>query len=278
MRRLLRDFADHGGTVVLRVTCSTRCRPALTTSSSSPTVPWWPTFAYPSSDQGSFTMVHAVARVEVLFAGMVIDAFLHAAECAEVVVNRPEVADRWPEPSVLDGHSIGSLAAHLTRAVFTVQRYLDAPAGVGESTVAAGYLVTVLGDADPIDSDLHRSVRERANDDAAAGHADLCARFARARQDLAVTLPSSDLQQQIAVLDGVVLPLEEYLRSRIVELVVHLDDLYLSIGSQPPDDLGDAFDIAACVLAQVAVRRTGPWETLRSLARRERHPAALRAL
>lgn len=209
---------------------------------------------------------------------MVIEAFLRAADCAEIGVNRPEVADRWSEPSVLDGHSIGSLAAHLARAVFTVQRYLDAPAGVGESTVAAGYLVAVLGDADPIDSDLHRGVRERANDEAAAGHADLRARFARARHDLAMTLPTCDLQQPITVLDGIVLPLEEYLRSRIVELVVHLDDLYLSLGAESPDDLGDAFDIAAAVLAQVAVRRAGPWETLRALARRERHPAAIRAL
>lgn len=92
------------------------------------------------------------------------------------------------------------------------------------------------------------------------------------------TLPACDLAQPIAVLDGIVLPLEEYLRSRIVELVIHLDDLCLSVGIEPPEDLGDAFDVAATVLAQVAIRRTGPWETLRSLARRERHPDAVRAL
>lgn len=145
-------------------------------------------------------------------------------------------------------------------------------------TTAAGYVVAVLGDADPIDSDLHRGVRERARTEAEAGHADLCARLARARSELAETLPVRDLTQPITVLDGIVLPLEEYLRSRIVEMVIHLDDLCISVGAEPPDDLDAAFDIAAAVLVHVAVRRTGPWATLRSLARRERHPAAIRAL
>ena len=207
-----------------------------------------------------------------------IDAFLSAAERAEIVVNRPEIAERWNEPSALVGHTIGSLTAHLARSVFTVQRYLAAPVGSGEPTTAAGYLVAVLGDADPMDSDVHRGVRERARDEAAAGHADLCARFAQARVDLSETLPGRDPKQLITVLDGVVLPLEEYIRSRIVEMVIHLDDLCVSVGVEPPDDLDAAFDIAAAVLVHVAVRRTGPWATLRSLARRERHPSAIRAL
>jgi len=46
---------------------------------------------------------------------MVIDAYLHAAERAEMVVNLPEIADQWLEPSVLDGHTVGSLAAHCRR-------------------------------------------------------------------------------------------------------------------------------------------------------------------
>ncbi len=116
---------------------------------------------------------------------MVIDAYLQAADRAETVLNLREIADQWHEPSVLDGHTVGSLAAHLARAVFTVQRYLEAPAGVGEPTTSAGYLMAVLGDADPIDSDLHRAVRDRAREEAAAGPADLCARFARARRDTA---------------------------------------------------------------------------------------------
>ena len=81
---------------------------------------------------------------------VVIDAFLGAAEHVEVVMSRTEVAERWHEPSALDGHTVGSLAAHLARSVFTVQRYLAAPPGSGETTTAAGYLVAVLGVADPV--------------------------------------------------------------------------------------------------------------------------------
>lgn len=53
----------------------------------------------------------------------------------------------------------------------------------------------------------------------------------------------------------------QYLSSRIAELVLHLDDLSVSVGDEPPQGLEAAFDIAAAVLVQVAVRRNGPCET-----------------
>jgi uncharacterized protein (TIGR03083 family) len=209
---------------------------------------------------------------------MVLDAFLDTAERVEAVLALPEVAERWHEPSALEGHTVATLAAHLARAAFTVQRYLDVPPGDGAPTTAAGYLVAALGTADPIDSDLHRSVRERAREDAEAGAAALVDRFRRTRLEVADRLTASDPQQLIGVLDGIVLPVEEYLRTRILELVIHLDDLSVSLGIEPPDLSDEAFDITAATLAQVAVRRVGPWATLRSLARAERQPEPVRAL
>jgi hypothetical protein len=209
---------------------------------------------------------------------MVLDTFLDTAERVQAVLARPEVAERWHEPSALEGHTVATLAAHVARAAFTVQRYLDVPPGDGVPTTAAGYLVAALGTADPIDSDLHRSVRERAREDAEAGPAALVDRFHRTRLEVADRLMASDPRQLIGVLDGIVLPVEEYLRTRILELVIHLDDLCVSLGIDPADLSDEAFDITAALLAQVAVRRAGPWATLRSLARAERQPEPVRAL
>ena len=75
---------------------------------------------------------------------MLVDTFLATAERAEQVLARPEIAAHWDEPSALEGHTVASLAAHLARAAFTVQRYLDAPPVTGEPTTAAGYLAAAL--------------------------------------------------------------------------------------------------------------------------------------
>ena len=264
--------------LTVRDTPATRATAWCRTRSVRTTLPWRSRSRHRSAPPWTGAGTGAAETSARSLRQVVIDAFLGAAEHVEVVMSRTEVAERWHEPSALDGHTVGSLAAHLARSVFTVQRYLAAPPGSGETTTAAGYLVAVLGEADPVDSDLHRGVRKRARDEAAAGPVDLRARFAQARHDLAETLPACDLRRPVSVLDGIVVPLEEYLRTRIVEMVIHLDDLCVSVGTEPPDDLDAAFDIAAAVLVQVAIRRTGPWATLRSLARRERHPPAIRAL
>jgi hypothetical protein len=64
--------------------------------------------------------------------------------------------------------------------------------------------------------------------------------------------------------------------------VVHLDDLAVSVGHELGDRLPrEAVQVALDVLVAVAVRRAGDFGGLlmvRSLARRERQPGALRAL
>lgn len=207
--------------------------------------------------------------------------FLSVAAAAEELLGSPEVAERWDEPSALEGYSVGGLAGHLARAVLTVQRYLEQPAPDPEAarTDAAGYLVRVLGDHDPVTSPFHGKVRERGEEEAAGGPAALVERYRAARQELDAHLPEEPTARAVTVLDGVVLPLGEYLETRLVELVVHLDDLAVSLGMDGPPGVSDeAFEAVAVVLSRVAARRVGSLATVRSLARRERQPDPVRAL
>lgn len=165
--------------------------------------------------------------------------------------------------------------------MLTVEKYLEAPAPSEDAGVtdAAGYMVAVLDTHEPVDSDFHRAVRARSLDTAAGGAAALAREVREARQRLAQRLNEAVMDQRIEVLQGVVVPVEEYLRTRLVELVVHLDDLAVSVGEDADQDLPqEAYEEVAAVLVQLAVRRHGGLAVVRGLARRERHPDAIRAL
>jgi hypothetical protein len=174
---------------------------------------------------------------------------------------------------------VGALAGHLARAVLTVNRYLDRPAPAGATLDAANYFVRVLGAHDPVTSDLHLAVRDRAADEAGDGPDALVARLRDARLEAEVRLAATDGYTSIAVLDDTVMSVEAYLETRLVELVVHLDDLAVSVGLDIADDIApQAYKTVASVLAQVAAARVGGLATMRSLARRERQHEAVRAL
>lgn len=210
-------------------------------------------------------------------------SFLSSASTAADLIDSTEVAAAWDEPSALDGYTVAGLSGHLARAVLVVEQYLGADAAEQRAPEpdglidASGYFAAVLGDHDPVASDLHRGVRDRGLETAAGGPQEL-ARSVRASADrLRVGLDDATLRRPISVLGGLALPLEQYLGTRLVELVVHIDDLAVSVGAAPDLD-EDACRSVAGILAQTAARRGGGLMAVRALARRERHPEPLRAL
>lgn len=186
----------------------------------------------------------------------------------------------WTQDSALEGYTVSGLAAHTARAVQTVAAYLDAPPPPPEAAVvdAAGYVVRALADHDPVTSDFHTSVRARGDAAAQAGCRAVADAAAEALNLLTPRLSATRQDQVIAVLDGIAISLGDYLRTRIVELVVHLDDLSASVGDLTYELDDSAWRITAEVLAAVAVARLGGPEVVRSLSRAERHPGPVCAL
>lgn len=210
--------------------------------------------------------------------------FLSCAHAAADLIASPEVAGSWEEPSALEGYTVAGLAGHLARAVLVVERYLDAaddgsgaPSDAADLIDASGYFAAVLGDHDPLDSELHRGVRDRGTETAADGPAALAATVRATTERLRGWLDDATLQRPIAVFGGSWMRLERYLGTRLVELVVHIDDLAVSVDATPDID-EDACRVVAGILAETAARRQGGVTAVRALARRERHPDALRAL
>lgn len=210
------------------------------------------------------------------------ELFLSSADAAADLIASQAVAKVWNEPSSLEGYTVAGLAGHLARAVLVVETYLgssaDAPADVDPGTLldASGYFAAVLAEHDPLDSDMHRGVRDRGRATAADGPGALAATVRAAADHLRASLDDATLRRPISVYDGVALPLEEYLATRLVELVVHIDDLAVSVDATPDID-DDTCRVVAGILAQTAARRGGGLAAVRALSRRERHPEALRA-
>jgi hypothetical protein len=201
-------------------------------------------------------------------------AFLRAAGEAANLIGRREVGDRWNDPSTLAEMEIGALAGHLARAVLTVHWYLDMPEPDPPTMTAGEYFAEVTPDPS---SEANAAIRERALESSRGGWARLYLDIGNALDHLRRRLPGERADHRIPAGGGALL-LDEYLRTRIVELVVHTGDLCRSL-ELPIPDLPDATSVSIGVLIETAMVRHGATRVLHALARRELDKAdALRVL
>lgn len=203
------------------------------------------------------------------------DAFWSAVDVADQVLTSPRVAARWDDPSALPEMSVGAVAAHLVRALTTVETYLARPAPRAESVSAATYFWTVLGDPSDLASAQNTAVRDRAHHEAEGGPGEVTERWEAAATTVREKLASEPLDRLVTVADELVLEIDDYLATRVVELLMHTDDLAVSVGTAPPDPPPEAARLAELVLLDLARLRHGDLEVLRALARRERSSAEI---
>jgi hypothetical protein len=198
--------------------------------------------------------------------------YLDTAALAVRTLADPAVRDRWDQPSSLPQMSVGELAAHLSRSVLQVADFLgqDDPRSP-EPVAAQAYYGDLAQLTDP-GSALNAGVRQRSRESAAAGPDAVAERARQTLDALAERLPSEPADRQVLAFGAQPMLLDDYLRTRLVEFAVHLDDLAVLV----PDD---ALTEAVAVLVGAARHRHGDLAVLRALARRERDRAhALRVL
>lgn len=196
-----------------------------------------------------------------------VELFLAGARVVAGALADPAVAEAWDRPSVLEDQLVSGLAGHLARgAVWVVADYLDAdaPPEAANRASAADYFEAMLGVATPAD---HEAIRARGAQVAEVGPHDLAGLVAERLDELEPRLRSLTGDHLVAVAGGNVLRLDDYLASRIVEQVVHLDDLARSLGRDawalPPGSIEVAIDVAM----DLATRRAGGAAVIRALYR-----------
>jgi hypothetical protein len=199
-----------------------------------------------------------------------LDAYLATAAAASPLLRSPELVQSWTRPSALAEFTVSGLAGHLAYGAFIVEQFLDTPPlpDVAPIGAVAFYL---LGDPDaPTDDPVKERIRFLSEQRAAEGPAALADAYDQCRERLAARLPGLEPGLNVTVLRRWMLPLDQCLLTRIIELVVHMDDLAVSLDLPTPAIPDEAADLVVATLAQIARGRRGLVPVLRALSRRER--------
>lgn len=196
------------------------------------------------------------------------NAYLDSYRALRPLAESEELADRWDSESVLRDFSVRGLAGHLiARTGWAVLDYLDAtPPADAEPVEAAGYYATVLPRMGRAENEMVRTRGEEAVPDGPQG---LLARYEKALEGLTI-LDSEPDDRLVTVFGGVVMRLDDYLVTRICEILIHADDLALSLEVEPPAFPRAAWDLALEHLLAVARLTHGDRAVLMGFARRER--------
>ncbi|MGH9010027.1 MAG: maleylpyruvate isomerase N-terminal domain-containing protein [Acidimicrobiia bacterium] len=205
--------------------------------------------------------------------------FCDAAAAAAPLVADPALKERFDGPSALAEFSVRGLAGHLLRAMTSVDGYLDRPApdaiasgeaGEAPRVSAAEYYASVLAGETDINSDFHRSIRQRGLEAAPEAPEAFPGAWAKMTARLQARLPAEPADRLVQVYGDLVLTLDDYLVTRLIELVVHADDLAVSLGVDPPLLPAAATCLVITTLVEVARVLHGDIAVVRALARRER--------
>jgi uncharacterized protein (TIGR03083 family) len=195
----------------------------------------------------------------------VVPVFLECAEVSLSALADRSVAAAWDSPSVLEGWPVGDLARHLARGIWLVGEYLAAepPSKAPSFASPADYFAVLAERATEAD---YRASHQREATLTPATHDELVTMLSERLKALPGQLASGPPDRLVAVFAGLVIRLDHYLATRIVEQVVHLDDLARSVGHKPwPTPSADR--LVVVVGADVGLRRFGGTAMIRALYR-----------
>ena len=193
---------------------------------------------------------------------------IEAVDAAAALIGRDEVAARWSEPSALAGMTVGALCAHLVRAAGSVLAYLDRtdPAARPDDVLLTP--VTYFHAA--IESPIHERIKEVSAAEATAGPSDLATRCAEMATSMRSRLAAEPSDRLVAALGGRMLSLNDFCRTRLIEVLLHVDDVAVSVGLARPVTNTDGPAIVIDILIGIARMEHGDWALLHALARNER--------
>jgi hypothetical protein len=193
-----------------------------------------------------------------------------AASVALDLIRRREVRERWQLASALPKMSVGALACHLGRQVTRAAELLPTATDVPPLECAdehyhrAAWVVSTSPDD---------ASNDRSTDDAEAelGPAALADRTAQALEEVRCLLVAGDAADVVLIpWQGWSLRRDDFLLTRMLEIVVHADDLALSVDVCTPEFPAEVFAPVRDLLVRLAVKRHGQSRVIGALSRSER--------
>jgi hypothetical protein len=207
-------------------------------------------------------------------------AFLTSAEAIAELLGSDALRTGWGRESSCAGMSNGGLAHHLADQLDVTVEFLSYPAPDLDPIPLHEHFHRCSWVHADLDDESHTGLRDRANTDATGGFEALGA----AVRDHLAALPDALAAAERRTPDAVFFPWEDWaltvhdlLVSRLVELVVHADDLAAGLGVDPPRFPDEAVRPVLAALAGIAVDKHGQTAVLRALSRPQRAPASVSA-
>ena len=195
---------------------------------------------------------------------MVIDA----ATVAAALVTSAPVRNRWNNPSSLAGMTVGALAAHLVRATGATLAYLDR---TDVNTEPEGELLTPVSYFHAaVDSPIHDRIKEVSADEATAGPDQVGTKAGEVAALLAERLPVEPEDRLVGALGNRMLTLDDFCRTRMIEIGMHIDDLAHSVDMPTPELHPDVTAEIIDIVMGIARAQHGDWPIIHALARSER--------
>jgi Mycothiol maleylpyruvate isomerase N-terminal domain len=204
-----------------------------------------------------------------------ISAFVEAAAYAGELISSDTVGGRWRAPSALELMTVGAVVGHLFLVVRRVgQRIEGIPLGLPDAaqrqsppSLAGDWTWLRIDETEDLDQPDHRQVRLDAERVADWGWEAVRDAY-QARIEKVSLLLRDECPAEVQV-SGRALPFPAYLATRVVELVVHADDLACSVDLEARPPLA-AIEIAIQTMVDAARLVHGDVAVLRALTRRER--------
>lgn len=193
---------------------------------------------------------------------------IESAATAADLVEQPKVVAAWDEPSALQGMTVGALAAHLVRATGATLAYLDRTDPDEEPDGELLTKVTYFHAA--VDSPIHDRIKEVSAEEASVGPTEVAENARRVADELAERLPIEPADRLVGALGKRMLTLDDFCRTRMIEIGMHIDDLAHSVGLATPELHPSVTTEVIEIVVDIARHLHGDWAVIHALARAER--------
>jgi len=204
-------------------------------------------------------------------------AAVRAVDALVDLVSAPGVAAGWGRESALPGMTVGGLVRHLVSQPECAVEFLHAvPPANAETVSLVDYYARVDWLHAPLDAAENTSIRDGFNELARPGQGASLDILNQARADLPRAIAAAGPTVYVPWQDCA-LNLDDFLVCRLLELVVHADDLAASLGCRTPQFEDAVRDPVVALLAVLSVRRRGQDAVVRALARTERATGSVSA-
>ena len=207
-----------------------------------------------------------------------VDAFLSAARTAQQLASSPQVREAWATGSACEGMTVGGLVHHLLKQAGNTERLMSAPTVDQEPIPMLEHYARAQWVRDSQAGRTDPEQDEKDNSAAAAGPDAVLAEGSEVLDRLPALLGAPRHPDTVHIAwQGWSLGTEDFLTTRMMEIVVHSDDLAASVGLPTPEFEEGVIAPVLGLLTGVAVRRHGQAALVRALSRPQRAPAAVSA-